>query len=328
VDVDRRGRLVVSPIHEIFVAAPSAVLGQDADDGVLGEAIVAALAESEEEAVDADRVRRSYVDGLRDNGIKPGELDRSPGVGVTASGATVNLHGWRPVRLGREPADERDLAAEASAEELGRAVRELLTTLGEPVPVPEGPTGAPFAYKMAWICVREGDPQAVAGALGLAEVEEATWEQGLAAAHRGDDAVFVSPPTGGWVFAVNVEWIDDAAVLAALSDRLGAEVQFFGTHRVVEAHAWARAQDGQLVRRLQWVGDQGEAVAEGEPTEVERRLGLDWILPEPGEPPDWDSVPDEESVLEVAEAWSVDPRSLDLVPVESEIGLLGRRPSG
>jgi hypothetical protein len=41
----------------------------------------------------------------------------------------------------------------------------------------------------------------------------------------------------------------------------------------------------------------------------------------------FDLVPDEETVLEVAEAWSIDPRALDLVPSESETGLLGRRPS-
>jgi hypothetical protein len=72
----------------------------------------------------------------------------------------------------------------------------------------------------------------------------------------------------------------------------------------------------------------GEAVAEGEPTEVERRLGLDWILPDGPEPPDLEHVPDEQTVLQVAAAWSIEPATLDVVPTESESGLLGRRPSG
>jgi hypothetical protein len=239
----------------------------------------------------------------------------------------MNVHGWRPVRVGREPADERDLRAPVAPDELGRSVRELMASLGPQAPPPHGPAGAAFGYKTAWLCVRDGDPRAVADALELAEVEEETWEEGVAAAERGDDSVFVSPPTGGWVFAVNVGWIEDPVALAALSDRLGTEIQFFGTHRVVEAHAWARAESGRLVRRLEWVGDRGTAVAEGEPTDVERTLGFDWVLAAGSEPPDWEHVPDEETVLEVAASWSIDPSTLDRVPSNSETGLLGRRPS-
>jgi hypothetical protein len=100
-------------------------------------------------------------------------------------------------------------------------------------------------------------------------------------------------------------------------------VQFFATHRVVEAHHWEHAKAGTLERRLRYVGERNEGEAIGQPTAVECALGLDWTIEQPSAPPDEAAVPDEEAVMQVAAAWSIDPRELADTPTASDTGLAG-----
>jgi hypothetical protein len=90
---------------------------------------------------------------------------------------------------------------------------------------------------------------------------ESDWDEGVVSAY--DRKVFVSPPTGGWVFVVDQLLPLDGRSVAGLSARLGTEVQYFGTHRVPETHEWACAVDGRLVRRLFYGGCSGEFEQEG-----------------------------------------------------------------
>jgi hypothetical protein len=99
-------------------------------------------------------------------------------------------------------------------------------------------------------------------------------------------------------------------------------VQFFATHRVVEAHLWARAIGGSLVRAYSYVGESGEKRVEiGEPTPEEIALDLRFFDPNgPDAEEDgyWERedlrYPDEEDVMRVAERWSVNPAALTDVP--------------
>lgn len=109
---------------------------------------------------------------------------------------------------------------------------------------------------------------------------------------------------------------------------LGCDVQFFASHRVVEAHGWALASQGQLVRRFSYLGEAGEVQANlGELTEGERsdRLAAAAVQLPVG-PVDFDDealeLPDEDTVLAVARAWSLDPTALD--GKDDRQGLLGR----
>jgi hypothetical protein len=137
---------------------------------------------------------------------------------------------------------------------------------------------------------------------------------------------FVSPPTQGWVLAVGVKLAYHPPDVVALSAQLDTDVQFFATHRVVEAHHWEHATTGTLARRLRYVGERNEAQAIGEPTAIERALGLDWTTEQPSPPPDDAAVPDEEAVMQVAGVWSIDPRDLADTPTSSSTGLAGRLP--
>lgn len=151
------------------------------------------------------------------------------------------------------------------------------------------------------------------------------WADGVAAVYAGDERpapVFVGGPVDGWVLVPVGSALAAAGEfdLAALSTRFG-EVQRFASHRVVEAHEWERWVDGSPVRRYGWLGESGELLFnEGEPGALDEDLlpdsDADWS--------DWE-LADEERVMEIAGAWSVDPTSLDDRDDAPDDGLLGRR---
>jgi hypothetical protein len=157
--------------------------------------------------------------------------------------------------------------------------------------------------------------------LGLKDLRPVPWQKGL------DDAYdrgrwLLTPPVDGWVLAVGgdlpsrLERAGFLDWLAGLSRTLGG-VDYYCTHRVVEVHAWARAEDGKLLRAFGYVGERGETLFDAgpltpqeEPLRAER---LRWIDPlTPGEEQGrYEWWPNEETVLALAAAWSVDPRELD-----------------
>jgi hypothetical protein len=185
-----------------------------------------------------------------------------------------------------------------------------------------------FGYKSAWIAAKRASPEAVAEALGLRNVRAIAWDAGLAAAEAEPYAsVFVTPPIDGWVLGVGF-------ALFALADarpplvgrraeewaaRLQTEVQYFATHRVVEAHAWARARPSGLERAYSYLGESGEKLLdEGHPTAEERALGFAFFDPGSADAEEdgyWEredlTYASEEHVIRLASRWSLDPTSLD-----------------
>jgi hypothetical protein len=151
---------------------------------------------------------------------------------------------------------------------------------------PEG--FVPFGYKQHWLAVRGKDPSAVADALCLYDVRAVTFSEGIARLDgRGPDvarSVFVTPTIAHWTLVVagthgipaawNPSWIP---FLDRLSARLG-HVQYFGTHRVVGYVAWARSENGNLVRAYAYSGESDKTLANlGEPTPEEKVLGIDFL---------------------------------------------------
>src|SRR4051794_9881675 len=111
-----------------------------------------------------------------------------------------------------------------------------------------------------------------------------------------------------------------------LSDRFG-EVQYFGTHRVVEYHAWAKALGGRVVRAYGWVGDRGEVLQDvGPKTPEEEELGFDFI-DRTTTVGDWEGIktPGEDDVMQIAGRWSLNPQEIDAYPSEG-VGYLGDQP--
>jgi hypothetical protein len=170
-----------------------------------------------------------------------------------------------------------------------------------------------FGGKQAWLAVRDGDPAAVLAALGLRDLGDVPWREGIDIAHLTDDRVAITPPLPGargttWVLAAGRYLLrpDTVIDLPGLSGRLHTEVQFFATHRVTELHRWQRAADGDLIRAFGYVGQTGDVTSwHGDPDPAERAAGL------PAAVDDATTVlVSEHDVLRVADAWSIDPTTL------------------
>jgi tRNA A58 N-methylase Trm61 len=87
-------------------------------------------------------------------------------------------------------------------------------------------------------------------------------------------------------------------------------VQSFASYRVGEAHRWERAVAGALVRSFAYVGTTGEVTQwEGDPDEAELAIGLPRTM-DLGT----DVLIGEADVMRLANAWSVDPTTLDGKP--------------
>jgi hypothetical protein len=210
-----------------------------------------------------------------------------------------------------------------------------------------------FGYKVSWFAAQTHDPAALADALGLTNVRSSTWSAGIEAAYATPPAfsVFLTPPVRGWVLAVGRglptpgdEPAFEASLLA-LAQRF-PELQFFATYRVSEFHAWARAIEGRIVRLFASSGERGEVMANsGELTADERALGLpdlgrlgpegaterlltlDEALAGGKAAGQRSSVfADEEDVILLARAWSVDPTILEEMDLPPSLGLIGWLP--
>ena len=170
-----------------------------------------------------------------------------------------------------------------------------------------------FGGKQAWLAVRAGDPAKVLEALGLRDLGEVRWRDGVDLAYLTDDRVVLTPPLPGargeqWVLAAGRYLLrpDTGVDVIELSGRLHTEVQFFATHRVTELHRWQRAADGEPIRTFGYVGQTGEVTGWlGEPDPAERAAGLPATFDE-----ETTVLVSERDVLRVADAWSIDPTTL------------------
>ena len=196
-----------------------------------------------------------------------------------------------------------------------------------------------FGHKNVWFAVRGGDPRALAAALALEVVGPCEWHDGLAAAYdSGSGHVWITPEVDGWVLCVgtglfpHAEETTFAVTTERLGRLLGTEVQFFGTHRVVESHAWARATADGLQRAYMYVGDKGETVADiGALSREESALGFrffDERSPEASRDGYWEredlEFPNEDHVMRLAGRWSIDPAALEGRELDITAGLLCR----
>lgn len=189
---------------------------------------------------------------------------------------------------------------------------------------------AGFGYKTGWLAIRDGDLADVLGKLGGKILDVADpWQEGVDRAYDEADIVVATPlligtDGGAWLLVAG-RWVaseHDSTDIAALSVALGSEVQRFVTHRVVDRHGWERAVGGALVRSFEYVGESGEVTRwHGDPDEVELRVGLPATF-DLDHGPGSDSgclVVDEDDVMRVAAAWSLDPTTLEGQPATAPL---------
>lgn len=173
----------------------------------------------------------------------------------------------------------------------------------------------PFGYKSSWLCIKDTTPEQVILLLGLKNSVPANWASGMA---QLGDKVFVSPVVRGYVLVIGYDtfgYLSDAETeINSLAEyaKYFSEMQCFATHRVVDFHCWAKFVYGELTRGYGWLGESGEVyLNRGNITPEEQQLGFDRFIQTDED--DWESVefPDEESVIDIAAAWGVDPMFSD-----------------
>lgn len=196
-----------------------------------------------------------------------------------------------------------------------------------------------FGWKIYWLAVPANDVEAVVSALkdaddrfGRADAVRCNWRSAMdrILANFHNPEVFVAPPVHGWVLLLNWRPDDDGdletyrAVLEGLSEVFG-EAYAFGSHRVVSLTMYGVARDGQLLRSV--VQADGESfIDHGEKLEAEKARNLLTMLEahelledaaDQGEEDDiWQRIPGEQTVLDLAAEWSIDPSTLDDVEEE------------
>ena len=177
--------------------------------------------------------------------------------------------------------------------------------------------------------MRAQDGEAVARLLGVRTMLPANWAAGLREARQ--QGVFVTPAVDGWVYVVGRDLDGDgrdvAAFVTPLVERLAGRFGGAGWFRCdggVERHGWALATADGLVRGYAYDGELGHVWSHGEVTAAEAELGC--FIDDPRDRSD-DEVkwwPDERTVLDLAAAWSGDPRRLGAGTAAPATGWVGR----
>ncbi len=188
-----------------------------------------------------------------------------------------------------------------------------------------------WGYKCAWFAVRSTDPSAVAECLQLSDVSsEPIGDVTDKTYERDSGYVAVIGPIDGWCLApFDLILSDDLRMLdlvGALSIQFG-EAQLFTSYRVVSAYQFERWMDGTPIRQV-YVADGEVFRNHGEPDGFETSL-LDINEDVQHDEVDDDNFGfamsiDEDTVLAMAEEWSVDPLSLperDDLPPFALVGL-------
>ena len=168
--------------------------------------------------------------------------------------------------------------------------------------------GEPFGYRTGWIAIRSDESTRIARELNLKSTVPLGWTEGVRAAYtRG---VFMTPAVAGWTLVMGAELSEGMTSAQRVSERLGCEVQVFATERISESHLWERAGHGEGHRFFSFL--EGDIETIGPLSDIEERLGLAGFIAAwgAGDDSDVDDIPDEEMVVTVAAAWSLDPNTL------------------
>jgi hypothetical protein len=155
-----------------------------------------------------------------------------------------------------------------------------------------------FGYKCAWFAVASGAIKPVADTL-LRAPKEIDWDEGCDEAYGGGR--LVTPPTNGWVLVASTRYHELVQPHASFRDTLErlskqfGEAQFFATDRVIGLLGYGLARKGKLVRAF---------------GELDGDRYLDEGAPTPAELTAFRRGRDEETLMKLAGAWSVDPQTL------------------
>ncbi len=222
-------------------------------------------------------------------------------------------------------------AVEADPLRLGLLLLSLAARPAEGSPIPQEPT--PFHPPCAWLAAA-CESELLLCEMGLRQVRPVSWQEGLS---QTPGRVFVTPRLEGWSLAVGLPYPDPEAevqsdplllYLESLSQR-AHKVCYFACDPGQGLFAWARTEEGTIVRAYAYLGEIGTTLWRlGHVTEAEQSLPafFDETSDEAEEPGYFErtdlTYPDESSVLAIARAWALDPTTLKGEPSTGWSGAL------
>jgi len=199
--------------------------------------------------------------------------------------------------------------------------------------VPDAPVA--FGYKCMWFAVKTEDKDRVAKVLNLKNTKPSNWKSGIEQAYNA--SVFVTPSIDGWVLVAgwglphgdSQESLAEVKTIAGMLSKEFDEAHFFCSHRVVEYHCWLKSVNGNTQRLYSYMGEQLQNIEiVGKPTDAEKGYDLVNTFSAEAEKDDyWDNedliIPDEQLVMKIAGAWSIDPTLIENNKNIKGLGLLG-----
>lgn len=200
-----------------------------------------------------------------------------------------------------------------------------------------GPTRVTTCYPTAlvetpsrWLVVRGSSVPAVAKALQLHNASPCSWGEGMVNAE--EHGLFIAPPVKGWILVVGqavpdpADDVDECFRFISKLSAVFGQVQFFSANRALNHHAWAKANDGRIVRAYAWAGE--TLWNQGKATSVEAELEMrcyDYgetiesaAISITGSP-----ASNTEKIGVLAARWSFDPMAVDPTTLPAEEGLAG-----
>jgi len=127
-----------------------------------------------------------------------------------------------------------------------------------------------------WLAIKSANLRSIQATLGLHNPTPCSWTEGIACV--SDQKLFVSPPVNGWILVIGTvlpepgEDVDACFRFLQRLSRAVGELQFFSVNQTVGHHAWARFEDGRVIRGYAWAGE--TLWNQGVQTRAERKLGL------------------------------------------------------
>jgi hypothetical protein len=185
-----------------------------------------------------------------------------------------------------------------------------------------------FRRPGCWLAVKGRNLLAVQSALGLHNPKPCSWSEGLA----GDEKLFIAPPVKGWILVMGAGLPDpsddvDACFrfVVSVSRKLG-QVQFFSASRVLQHHAWVKADGGRVLRAYAWAGR--TLWQQGKRTAAENELGLKCFdYTEPADRVSFGASDpaalNVDKVPLLAARWSLDPARIEEHALETQHGVAG-----
>ena len=205
--------------------------------------------------------------------------------------------------------------------------------------IPDNPIA--FGFKANWLAIQSDSAETVLQKLPVHRIQQANWETGFATIFQADDksqrAIFITPSINGWVLVASylvlptLDNLDKVnAFLSPLRENF-SQGQFFGSYRVVDYIAWAKAENGKWVRRFAYADG---AVLDnfGQQTQAEKTLKLVDIQStadvvdilqstvDLNNETVLDALLDEETPLQIAGFWSINPSQLEEMQLSKSTG--------